>query len=104
MEEATNNYKEKVMAKFTTAQIAEHAQKIMESFDDGFQWSDFWDIVPQAVAITKDVESMTEEEREETALLLIDYVIDNTDTPWLPDDMIDPILKKGARYMVPRFL
>lgn len=92
------------MAKFTTAQIATHAQKIMENFDDGFQWADFWEIVPQAVEIVKDLGEMTEGEREEAALLIIDYVIDETDTPWLPDNMVDPILKKGARYMVTRFL
>ena len=92
------------MAKFTTAQVAEHGQKILEKFDDGFQWSDFWEIVPQASEIVKDLGEMTDEEREEAILMIVDYVIDETDTPWLPDDMVDPILKKGARYMLPRFL
>ena len=92
------------MAKFTATEVEEHASKILESLDDGFQWGDFWEIVPQAVEIVDDVGEMTEVEREESAIALVDYVIDNTDMPWIPDDFVDPILKKGARYMIPRYL
>lgn len=89
------------MAKFTAAQINEHAQKIMEAFDDGFQWSDVFTLVPRVMEIVEDVSEITGPEKEESALAIIDYVIDKTDTPWLPDGLTDPLLKKGARYMIP---
>ena len=92
------------MGKFTAAQIKEHADKIMEAFDDGFQWSDVFSLVPNAMEIVQAVGDMTGEEKEESALAIIDYVIDETDTPWLPDTLTDPILKKGARYLIPTLI
>ena len=92
------------MAKFTAAQIKQHADKMMEAFEDGFQWSDVFDIVPNAMEIVEAAGNMTGEEKEESALGIIDYVIDNTDTPWIPDSMTDPILKKAARYMIPKLI
>lgn len=92
------------MGKFTAAQIEEHGKKIMEAFADGFQWQDVFNIVPQAMEIVQTVGGMTGPEKEESALAIIDYVIDNTDTPWLPDNLTDPLLKKGARYMIPKLI
>jgi hypothetical protein len=96
-----NGYKEKVMAKFTAAQVEEHAKKILESFDDGFQWTDLIEMVPQVMEIVEAVGSMTGDEKRESAEAILDYVIDNTDVPWLPDSFVDPILKKGVRYIIP---
>jgi hypothetical protein len=97
-------HKERIMGKFTAAQIEEHGKKIMEAFADGFQWQDVFNIVPQAMEIVQTVGGMTGPEKEESALAIIDYVIDNTDTPWLPDNLTDPLLKKGARYMIPKLI
>lgn len=92
------------MAKFTAAQIEEHAKNIMEKFEDGFQWADVFTIIPEAMEIVQEVGDMTGTEKEESALAVIDYVIDNTDTPWLPDGLTDPLLKKGARLMIPMLI
>lgn len=89
------------MAKFTAAQIESHARKIMAKFDDGWQWSDFFEIIPEIMLIVGEVRGMSNEERHAAAIGIADYVIDNTDTPWLPDSMTDPILKKAVRYMIP---
>lgn len=92
------------MAKFTAAQIQEHAQRAMEAFKDGFQWSDIFTLVPQVMEIVQAAGGMTGPEKEEAALSILDYVIDNTDTPWLPDNLTDPLLKKGVRYMIPTLI
>lgn len=92
------------MAKFTAEQIKQHADKLMEAFADGFQWSDVFNLVPEAMEIVQAAGSMTGAEKEESALAIIDYVIDNTDTPWVPDSLTDPILKQGARYMIPKLI
>ena len=95
------NFKDKIMAKFTAGQIETHAKKLMESFEDGFQWSDVFTIVPAAMEIVGSVKEMTGAEKEESALGILDYIIDNTNTPWLPDSMTDPLLKKGVKMMIP---
>ena len=96
-----DGYKERIMAKFTAAQIEEHAKAILESFADGFQWTDIIEVVPRVMEIVEDVSEMSGEEKGEAAGAILDYVIDNTDTPWLPDSFIDPILKKGVRALMP---
>jgi len=92
------------MAKFTAAEIQEHAEKAMEAFEDGFQWSDVFTLVPEVMEIVESVKEMTGPEKEESALAIIDYVIDETDTPWIPDNLTDPLLKKGARFMIPMLI
>jgi len=89
------------MAKFTVAQVEEHAKKIMVKFEDGWQWSDLFEIIPEIMEIVGAVSDMSNEEKHESAVAVADYVIDNTDTPWLPDSLTDPILKKAVRYMIP---
>lgn len=92
------------MGKFTAAQIKEHADEILKAFEDGFQWSDVFALVPHTMEIVQAVGGMTGPEKEESALAIIDYVIDNTDTPWIPDNLTDPLLKKGARFMIPMLI
>ena len=92
------------MAKFTAAQIEEHAKKVLESFEDGWQWTDLFEIVPAVMEIVEDVGEMTGEEKKESAEAILDYVIDETDIPWLPDSLVDPILKKGVRYIIPMLI
>ena len=89
------------MGKFTAAQIEEHASKVMEKFADGFQWSDLIETVPAVMEIVGAVKEMTNEEKHESAVGILDYVIDETDIPWVPDSLIDPILKKGVRKLIP---
>jgi len=92
------------VAKFTAAQVQEHAEHLMKAFDDGFQWSDVFDLVPNAMEIVEQAGGMTGPEKEESALAIIDYVVDNTNTPWIPDALTDPIIKKAARYMIPKLI
>jgi len=89
------------MAKFTAAQIQEHAEKAMEAFEDGFQWTDLITLVPAVMEIVGSVKEMSGAEKQESAEGILDYVIDETDIPWLPDSFVDPILKKGVRVLIP---
>lgn len=92
------------MGKFTAAQIEENAKRLMAAFDDGFQWKDVFDLIPNAMEIVNIAGGMTTEEKEESALAIVDYIVDETDLPWLPDNLIDPIIKKAARYMIPKLI
>lgn len=89
------------MGKFTAAQIKEHAEKAMSQFEDGFQWTDLIGLVPEVMQIVGAVQGMTNEEKHESAKGVLDYVIDETDIPWLPDSLVDPILKKAVDFLIP---
>lgn len=87
------------MAQFTAEQIAEIAGEAVKEFDDGFQITDLFVILPSFMKIVNQVGSLTGEEKKATVLALIDYVLDNTDLPG-PDFMLDPLLKKVAPYAI----
>ena len=88
------------MVKFT-AEIKEHGEKAMEAFKDGFQWTDLITLVPAVMEIVGDVKDMGNAEKREAVEGILDYVIDETDIPWIPDSLVDPILKKAVRVIIP---
>ena len=89
------------MAEFTIERAKEYAGPILERFEDGFQWSDVFAIVPEVMEIVEDLKEMNGPEKEAAAVMVLDHVIDATNVPWLPDSLVDPILKKGVRLMIP---
>lgn len=82
------------MAEWTKEQVAEFAKEAMAVFDDGFQISDLFEVVPLVMNVVKDLSETTGPEKFALAVLLGEYIIDETDTPWVPDPVTDPILKK----------
>jgi len=89
------------MAKLTEAEIEELGKKAMDAIGETFEFTDLFEVVPLVMQMVERVEGMTSEEKEETAGALLDYVVDETDTPWLPDNLVDPWIKKGFRAMMP---
>jgi hypothetical protein len=89
------------MAAFTIERAEECAEEIVALFDDGFQLTDLFEIIPKIMEIVEAVEEMTGAEKEEAAGVILDFVVDKTDTPWLPDNLTDPFLKKGFRALFP---
>jgi len=86
--------------KFTPQQIREYGEKVIATLDDGFQWSDIVLITPMVMEITGQVDEMTNEEKHETAEMLIDYVLENTDF-WGPDSVIDPVAASVLKALIP---
>ena len=73
--------------------IQEKAKGALALLDDGFQFSDLMQMAPMVMEIARDVEGATGVERMQVAVALGEYIIDETDTPWLPDPVTDPIMK-----------
>ena len=81
------------MAEWTTDQIKMLAQEALALFEDGFQFSDIAEIVPLVMKVARDVADTTGPEKKALAIKLGEYIIDETDSPWVPDPVTDPILK-----------
>jgi len=92
------------MAEFTIEQAKEHAQPILERFKDGFQWTDILGLIPEVMQLVQGLGGMTGSEKEAAALMILDHIVDETDMPWVPDSLVDPIIKKGARTLIPLFV
>ncbi len=67
---------------------------------DGFQLADLAAIVGEACEIAETLEDLDGSSKRAVAIRLIERVIDETDTPWLPDALVDPLLK----VLVPSFV
>jgi len=74
-------------------QVIQQAEKIAEQFSDGFQFEDIAVVVKEATKLAQ-IPGLPNQEKKDLAVSLISHVIDITDTPWLPDNWTDPILKK----------
>ncbi len=81
------------MAEWTTEQIKGLAAEALALFDDGFQLTDLFEVVPLVMKVARDVAGTTGPERFALAVKLGEHIIDETDL-WGPDAVIDPLLKK----------
>lgn len=81
------------MGAITGEWIVEKGNEIKALFDDGFQLKDVWATVSAAMEVVEQVKDLDGPEKKDTAINIINYVIDEVDIPWIPDSMVDPILK-----------
>ena len=88
------------MAQITVEEIKKHADVVVAAFADGFQIADLFKVIPMVMEIVEKIGGASGAEKKATALAIIDYVIDQTDMPWLPDNLVDPILKKIAPVVI----
>ena len=90
------------MSEYTQAQIEEEAGKILLEIGPKLELSDLVVIAPKVMELVEAVSEMTNTDRHKTALNLLEYVLDNTDTPWLPDGVSDPLfLKLADKVLIP---
>ena len=79
------------MAEFTEERFTEAVEKIKEAFADGFQLRDLATLIGVVVSVAELFE-LTGEEKRAVAIRLGERVIRETDTPWLPDSLTDPLM------------
>ena len=72
------------------------AISIKEIFEDGFEWRDIASLMKLSLEYVDNFFTMDGLDKKEAVLEIIDFVIDETDTPYLPDCITDPIFKALA--------
>jgi len=81
------------MAEVTEQHIADAVLHIKEAFADGFQLEDISTVLKE-VTVFAEAFTLPGDEKKALALRVANRVIDETDTPWLPDALTDPLMKK----------
>lgn len=76
------------------------AEMIRAKFSDGFRWSDLTFAIGAAFTFGEQLTDLSWEERGDVMIDLVDYIVDNTDTPWMPDSFSDPIFKAFAHTTI----
>lgn len=82
------------MAEITAEWLEAETKKVLALFEDGFQYSDLFKIVPMVMETVELVQGLSGPEKKATAISLANEVIDRTDMPWIPDALVDPIIKQ----------
>ncbi|NGX32814.1 MAG: hypothetical protein K1060chlam4_00867 [Candidatus Anoxychlamydiales bacterium] len=76
------------------------AISIKEIFEDGFEWRDIASLMKLSLEYVDNFFTMDGLDKKEAVLEIIDFVIDETDTPYLPDCITDPIFKALASSFI----
>jgi hypothetical protein len=95
---------EQAEGKPSEEEIRSFAENVQAAFDNSFSWNDFASVVRLARNFARSYEGLNAEERQETAISVINQIIDSTDTPYLPDDYIDPVFKSFVEPIVKALL
>lgn len=87
------------MAEITADEIKRYAEQVIAEFADGFQFSDIFKVIPLIMEIVERIGGLTSEEKKQTVIKIVDYILDETDGPG-PDVIIDPLLKRVVPYVI----
>ncbi len=77
----------------TPDQFNQYAINILNTFEKAFESKDLLSIIQQAEKLLDQNHPLTLEEKRAAIINIFDIIIDNTDTPYLPDFIFDPIFK-----------
>lgn len=73
--------------------LYDQAEAIVSVFKDGFQWTDLTAMIRLSFEFVRRNQGLTISEQKEAIVKILGYIIDLTDTPYLPDDYTDPLFK-----------
>ena len=69
------------------------AAELQATYTDGWQWSDLGSYLQSTLAFVCSFASLTKEQQKAAVIDIINVTIDAVDMPYLPDNLVDPILK-----------
>lgn len=69
------------------------AAELRSTYADGWQWSDIGSYLQSTMSFVCSFESLTPEQQQAAVIEITDMTIDAVDIPYLPDCLVDPILK-----------
>jgi len=82
--------------------LEEAVDQIAELFDDGFQAKDIWDAVPMAMQLVGSFAGLTNPEKKERVIKIIDILLDKVDLPgW--DWLSKKAIMWGVGYAIDSF-
>jgi hypothetical protein len=84
------------MAEFTAEQIEKEAGDLLIAIGPKLQLADLVVVAPKIMELVETVSGMTNQDKHQTVMNLLKYVLENTDTPWAPDTVTDPLFLKLA--------
>lgn len=84
--------------------IYQAAKSIVQSLDQGFNLHAVYELFFRSYEFVKTKQGLSLEDQKQTLVKLIDYIMDITDTPYLPDTLTDPVFKALTPSLLDLFL
>jgi len=75
-------------------------QSISETISGNIGWTELFSVLSKAIQLFENNNTMSVDEKRQMAKQLVDQIIDDTDTPFLPDDFSDPVFKSISHAMI----
>ena len=72
--------------------IQEEILRLLDLFKDGLQISDLPGMTYSFLRITDTFDNVDEANKKKTICSALIKIVEETDTPWMPDEITDPIL------------
>lgn len=69
------------------------AKTVVDAMGATFNWHDLTNVIKESFYFVQSHQNLSIEEQKQDVIKIIDYVIDLTDTPYLPDEWSDPVFK-----------
>lgn len=69
------------------------AKAIVDAMDNSFTWKELTNIIKESFYVVQKHQNLSIQEQKQSVIKIIDYITDLTDTPYLPDEWIDPLFK-----------
>ncbi len=76
------------------------AEQIVKAYQGGFDWADLGPVVQIAIDFINSYTKMSHAEKKESILNILHYVVDIVETPYLPENISEPIFN----MIVPPFV
>jgi hypothetical protein len=75
-------------------------ERLKQTYGDGFQWSDLTVYLKESTSFVLGFKNLSTDEMKSSLGDIINTLIDITDTPFLPDTLVDPVLKAFTTPLV----
>ena len=72
--------------------IDRKVEEIKKLYSDGFQWADLITTLRIAMEAVEVLGNLKGDQKHDLAMAVVTKVVEETDTPYLPDGLTDPIL------------
>ncbi|MBM3192431.1 MAG: hypothetical protein FJZ63_07275 [Chlamydiae bacterium] len=85
---------------FTRESFLKFTEELKNTFTINFRWQDLVTCIGDAISFIAGFSDLALQDKKDLSIEIINFIIDNTDTPYVPDSISDPLFKALARPVI----
>lgn len=92
------------MAVLTQDQIQQYAHQGLAGLDGGLKLSNVPTLVGLLMEIVEQVDGMSGDDKKQSVTMMVDYVLENVNIPWVPKAFVVPLMEPLVPAMVDKLI